>query len=154
MILSNIYSYLKPYLQRILFIVIFISITFTVVYGQKKREEPPPLKERLFYGGNFGLQFGTLTNIQISPVIGLWVLPRLAVAVGPDYRFYKFLDDKTNIYGGKTYLEYIVVHEMIHLLERHHNDRFLYYMDTYLPNWRQLKDELNKLPVSHADWSY
>lgn len=51
-------------------------------------------------------------------------------------------------------LEYIVVHEMIHLLQRHHNDRFLYYMDTYLPNWRQLKDELNKLPVSHADWSY
>jgi len=51
-------------------------------------------------------------------------------------------------------LEYIIVHEMVHLLERHHNDRFLYLMNTYLPNWRQLKDELNKLPVSHADWSY
>jgi predicted metal-dependent hydrolase len=51
-------------------------------------------------------------------------------------------------------LEYIIVHEMVHLLERHHNDRFLYYMDTYLPNWRQLKTELNKLPVSHADWGY
>lgn len=51
-------------------------------------------------------------------------------------------------------LEYIIVHEMLHLLERHHNERFLYYMDTYLPNWRQLKNELNKLPVSHADWSY
>jgi hypothetical protein len=51
-------------------------------------------------------------------------------------------------------LEYIIVHEMVHLLERHHNDRFLYYMDTYLPMWRQLKTELNKLPVSHADWSY
>lgn len=51
-------------------------------------------------------------------------------------------------------LEYIIVHEMVHLLERNHNDRFLYYMDTYLPNWRQLKSELNKLPVSHADWSY
>jgi predicted metal-dependent hydrolase len=51
-------------------------------------------------------------------------------------------------------LEYIIVHEMVHLLERHHNDRFLYYMDTHLPNWRQLKTELNKLPVSHADWSY
>lgn len=51
-------------------------------------------------------------------------------------------------------LEYIVVHEMIHLLERRHNDRFLYYMDTHLPNWRQLKNELNKLPVSHANWSY
>ena len=51
-------------------------------------------------------------------------------------------------------LEYIIVHEMMHLLERHHNDRFLYYMDTYLPTWRQLKNELNTLPVSHADWSY
>lgn len=51
-------------------------------------------------------------------------------------------------------LEYIIVHEMVHLLERHHNDRFLYYMETLLPNWRQLKTELNKLPVSHADWSY
>lgn len=51
-------------------------------------------------------------------------------------------------------LEYIIVHEMVHLLERHHNDKFLYYMDTYLPTWRQLKNELNKLPVSHADWSY
>ena len=51
-------------------------------------------------------------------------------------------------------LEYIIVHEMVHLLERHHNDKFLYYMDTYLPNWKQLRTELNKLPVSHADWSY
>jgi predicted metal-dependent hydrolase len=51
-------------------------------------------------------------------------------------------------------LEYIIAHEMVHLLERHHNDRFLYYMDAFLPTWRQLKTELNKLPVSHADWSY
>jgi predicted metal-dependent hydrolase len=51
-------------------------------------------------------------------------------------------------------LEYIIIHEMIHLLERHHNDKFLYYLETYLPNWKKLKDELNNLPVSHADWKY
>jgi predicted metal-dependent hydrolase len=51
-------------------------------------------------------------------------------------------------------LEYIIVHEMVHLLERHHNDRFLHYINTYLPNWKQLKTELNTLPVSHADWEY
>lgn len=51
-------------------------------------------------------------------------------------------------------LEYIIVHEMVHLLERHHNDRFLSYMDIYLPNWKQLKAELNKHPVSHANWDY
>lgn len=51
-------------------------------------------------------------------------------------------------------LEYILVHEMIHLLERNHNDRFRNCMDKFLPNWKQIKDELNKIPVSHADWSY
>jgi len=51
-------------------------------------------------------------------------------------------------------LEYIIVHEMLHLLERHHNEKFLSYLDTYLPNWKKIKAELNKLPVSHADWSY
>ena len=35
-------------------------------------------------------------------------------------------------------LEYIIVHEMVHLLERHHNNKFLIYMDSYLPNWRQM----------------
>ena len=51
-------------------------------------------------------------------------------------------------------LEYIIVHEMVHLLERHHNDRFLAYIDEYLPNWKHLRAELNALPVSHADWKY
>jgi len=51
-------------------------------------------------------------------------------------------------------LEYIVVHEMIHLLERHHNERFLLLMEKYLPQWKFLKEELNRLPVSHGEWSY
>ncbi len=51
-------------------------------------------------------------------------------------------------------LEYIIVHEMVHFMERRHNDRFLYFMEKYLPNWKQLKKELNKLPASHADWKY
>ena len=49
-------------------------------------------------------------------------------------------------------LEYIIVHEMVHLLERHHNRRFIAYMDKFLPNWKALKAELNRLPVSHVDW--
>lgn len=51
-------------------------------------------------------------------------------------------------------LEYILVHEMVHLLERHHNDRFLAYMETYMPQWKFYKEELNRLPVAHADWEY
>ncbi len=44
-----------------------------------------------------------------------------------------------------TCLEYIVVHEMVHLLERLHNERFISYMDKFLPNWRSIKAELNGL---------
>ena len=51
-------------------------------------------------------------------------------------------------------LEYIVVHEMIHLLERHHNNLFLAYMDKFIPRWKFYKDELNRLPVSHEEWEY
>ena len=89
------------------FILLFASAS--LISGQKSREEPPPLKERLFYGGSFGLQFGTITDIQVSPVIGLWVLPRLAVAVGPDYIYYKDPFGSTNIYGGKGYLQFVVI---------------------------------------------
>lgn len=51
-------------------------------------------------------------------------------------------------------VEYIVVHELIHLLERHHNDKFLELMNYHLPNWKQLKMELNNQPVSHSEWDY
>jgi predicted metal-dependent hydrolase len=49
-------------------------------------------------------------------------------------------------------MEKIVVHEMVHFLERHHNNKFLYYLDTFYPNWKRVKNELNALPVSHAEW--
>ena len=51
-------------------------------------------------------------------------------------------------------IEYIIVHELIHLLERHHNDRFAAYMDTYMPQWKVYREELNRLPVSHVEWDY
>ena len=51
-------------------------------------------------------------------------------------------------------LEFIIVHEMVHLLERHHNDRFIAHMDQFMPQWRFLRDELNKAPLGHATWEY
>jgi predicted metal-dependent hydrolase len=51
-------------------------------------------------------------------------------------------------------LEYIIVHEMAHLIERTHNDRFIALMNKYMPKWKFYRDELNRLPVSHVDWGY
>lgn len=51
-------------------------------------------------------------------------------------------------------LEYIVLHEMVHLLERHHNDKFVDCMDKFLPQWRSLRDQLNSFPLRHENWKY
>jgi predicted metal-dependent hydrolase len=51
-------------------------------------------------------------------------------------------------------LEYIVVHEMVHLLERHHNDRFTARMDSFMPQWREAKKILTSFPLGHEVWGY
>lgn len=51
-------------------------------------------------------------------------------------------------------LEYILVHEMAHLLEPTHNARFTSLMDLFLPAWQQLRKRLNELPVPHVEWDY
>jgi predicted metal-dependent hydrolase len=51
-------------------------------------------------------------------------------------------------------LEYIVVHELVHLLEKTHNARFVTLMSQFLPKWRTIQQQLNDLPVRHEEWTY
>jgi predicted metal-dependent hydrolase len=49
-------------------------------------------------------------------------------------------------------LEYIIVHEMTHLLERNHGDRFTKRMDKFMPDWRARRDDLNRSPLADEQW--
>ena len=51
-------------------------------------------------------------------------------------------------------LEYVVVHELVHLLEPTHNARFVVLMDRFMPKWESYREELNRLPVPRENWSY
>lgn len=51
-------------------------------------------------------------------------------------------------------LEYVMVHELVHLLERHHSDRFKAYMDKYLPQWQRCRDILKREPLGNDNWVY
>jgi predicted metal-dependent hydrolase len=51
-------------------------------------------------------------------------------------------------------LEYLIVHELSHLIERHHDDRFVSLMDRHLPQWRLHRKALNEAPLGHAGWTY
>jgi hypothetical protein len=83
-------------------------------FPQEEKQETPSIRERLFFGGNFWLSVGSSTNINISPVIGLWVLPRLAVAIGPEYNYIKEygIPGSASIWGGKTYVQFSVIKDL------------------------------------------
>jgi len=52
------------------------------------------------------------------------------------------------------FLEYIVLHELVHLLEPTHNARFVALMDRFMPKWQFHRQVLNRLPVRREKWSY
>jgi predicted metal-dependent hydrolase len=51
-------------------------------------------------------------------------------------------------------IEYVVLHELVHLLEPTHNARFTGLLDQFMPQWRHYRDALNRLPARHERWSY
>lgn len=51
-------------------------------------------------------------------------------------------------------LEYILVHELVHLLERKHNSRFKTYMNQFMPDWEMRRDLLNNSPLANEKWGY
>ena len=87
------------------------------VNSQKVNRETPPLRERIFFGGDFGLQFGTYTNIEVAPIIGLWVLPRVAVAAGPKYTYYATRNiGSTSIFGGRVYTQFVLIQDINNII--------------------------------------
>ena len=79
-------------------------------------EEKPGLSDRLFFGGNFGLQFGTVTNIEISPLVGYRITPRLSGGLGIRYQYYKdnrnylgHIPFDIHIYSTNIFTRYMVI---------------------------------------------
>lgn len=102
----------------------------------------------------------------VVPLIKVWE-PRLSVTVNglfvqqmktkwgscnPTARTIRLNTDLAK--KPKECLEYIVVHEMVHLLEPSHNSRFVGMMDRFMPKWQFYRDILNRLPVRHESWGY
>lgn len=108
--------------------IIFIIILFMSIQlqaqdagpsGTQKGEKPrTPLRDRLFFGGNLGLNFGTLTYINVSPIIGYRITEKLGTGLGPTYSYFKDYRDRnykyeTHTYGGRTFLQYQVLESVL-----------------------------------------
>jgi hypothetical protein len=104
-------------------ILLLIYLTFVSVYvaqaqafGPANNLEGAALKDRIFFGGNFGLQFGTQTVVDINPIVGYRINNRLSAGVGVKYLYYKYKDRyfsyETNIYGGSVFGRYAVTESL------------------------------------------
>jgi len=80
--------------------------------GQSDRRTAPPLRVRMFIEGGFGLQFGTITNINVSPTVGVWLTPSLSIAGGPTYQYYKDPYGSTDLWGPRVYSQFMIIKDI------------------------------------------
>ncbi len=96
----------------------FLLLNFKVVKAQHNDTDTQSnlsFKERFFYGGSFGLQFGRSSLVDISPIVGFKLTPRLGIGVGASYKYYRIKDYfainehlKINVAGGSLFARYFL----------------------------------------------
>jgi hypothetical protein len=101
---------------RLLLTGLILLLLVTSSGGQTTITQKPPIKDRIFYGGSIALQIGTATDVEILPVVGFWLLPRIAVALGPGFRFYNYLNQNTTIYSARSYVQFIPIRDIDKLI--------------------------------------
>lgn len=99
--------------------VLLLILVFTSSYGQSSSNSKQRFGEKLFTGGNLGLNFGNITYLEIAPIAGYRFSDVFAAGVGGKYQFYK--DNtispsiKTDIYGGSVFGRiYIISNLFLH----------------------------------------
>ncbi len=83
------------------------------------QDEPNTLKDRIFYGGSLGLQFGNITLIDISPMLGYKLTPRIGVGINPTYKYYSYKNYygqgdnlKTNVLGAGLFGRVLILDQL------------------------------------------
>ncbi len=103
-----------------MFLLLLCAVYFTdrVKAQEMQDEKTYPTARRLFFGGNLGLQFGTYTDIEVSPIAGYWITPRIAPGVGLKYEYYKSpFVSATHIFGGSIFTSIMVVKNLNQIID-------------------------------------
>ena len=110
-------------------------------YRQQLKELVPPLLEK----------WQTVLGVQVNE----WAIKKMKTRWGTCNAVAKRIWLNLELAKKPVQcLEYIIVHELAHLIERRHNDHFVSIMNEHLPQWRLHRQELNSAPLAHQTWSY
>ncbi|WP_373520165.1 hypothetical protein [Aquiflexum sp.] len=98
---------------KLLLPLLILVLFFVTVSAEAQRyideENRPPLKDRMFFGGNFAMSFGTITFIDVSPLAGVMVTNRFSSGVGATYQYFndrRFIGGNNSVYGGRIFSRY------------------------------------------------
>lgn len=147
----NIRSSNRFFLSLVIFCISTLAITQTICaqIDQETKQPENDFKSHLYFGGGFGLQFGFMTLIEVSPLVGYNVTPKFSVGISPTYKFYKYndyygqnLDLKTNVWGGSIFSRYYVFENVFAHVEY---ESLLYNSQT--PNYPETKQQFNSFFV-------
>lgn len=103
---------------KTLYIFLGFCLFTTSLFAQPKPEKKR-LWDRMYVGGNFGLQFGTITDIEVSPHVGYYIYPRWSAGVGITYEYYKRKQSlyypysiDTHIYGYNLFTQLALIQDL------------------------------------------
>jgi len=139
----------------LIYLSIFCLTTLAItqsIYAQIEVETRQPkndFKSHLYFGGGFGLQFGYMTLIEVSPLVGYNVTPKFSIGISPTYKYYKYndyygqnLDLKTNVWGGSIFSRYYLFENIFAHVEY---ESLLYNSQT--PGYPETKQQFNSFFV-------
>jgi hypothetical protein len=102
---------------------LFAVLLLTGFTTQGSAQGSPSFRERLFFGGNFGIAIGEYTDIELSPIAGYYITPRWAAGIGVSYEYYNnkyhwnlgnfnYERIETHIWGGRLFTNYVIVNNV------------------------------------------
>ena len=101
-----------------IFLFILLSI-FTIQISAQYYEQPkekPSFKDKIFFGGGLGLQFGSVTAIDVSPIVGYKVTERFHTGLGFTYKYLKYRDYTPSIdfsaYSGSIFTRFFITESL------------------------------------------
>lgn len=111
----------------------------TAYVSEKPQKKPTPFKDRIWFGGGVGLSFGTVTAIQLDPIVGVYLdnKRKLSTGVGPSYSYFR--DNRytpayeQSNYGYRLFTRYRVIPQAyLHAEFLHENTQPFYNYDNHL----------------------
>lgn len=147
-------------MKRLKYILVVISLFFLTSYIQAQYDYPGETEEeskkeqkrskyqqsKFFFGGNLGLSFGTYTYIEIAPIAGYKITPRLWAGLGPKYMYLKQKSYyETSIYGVKAFASFTVFKNLSETINIGIGDIFIYFENETLSLEQIYYDPVNSV---------